>query len=147
MSDYGRGIQKKSGQSIGLGGNPQQAPRTKAEEMTDRIDSMALESNDRMTSMALQAMEDAMRSRDLDLRLKGAKAYLQEFHHPKQRVDVNVNEQITISQEARDAADKLTDEERKLVQQFESFLPHLRPADIEDAEVVEEVVDSNERPE
>lgn len=133
----GKEIQKKSGFPLAKKDGDKQ-PRTKSEEMTERIDSMALESNERLASMALQAMEDALRSKDLDLRLKAAKAYFQEFHHPKQRMEVNVNEQLTITQEARDAVDKLTEEERQLVQQFESFLPHLRPEVIEDAEVVEE---------
>lgn len=138
VSDNGREIQPRV---VGLPSGQPPPARTKSEEMTDLIDTLALESGEHMGAMALQALKDGMGGNDLKLRIAAAKAYLAEFHHPKQQMDVNVNETVTISEAARDATDKLTPEEKEIVAQFEKFLPQMRPDVIEDAEVVEEADD------
>lgn len=137
MSEHSRELQKMGGLPSASPGRPS-VPRTKSEEMTDLIDSMALESGEKLSAMSLQAFKDALTSSDLKIRLSAAKAYFAQFHHPKHLIDVDVNETINISEAARDATDNLTAEERELVSKFEKFLPEMRPVDIEDAEVIDE---------
>ena len=100
--------------------------------------SFALENGERMASMALQALIDGMGGKDLKQRVDAAKTFLHNFHQPSKQIDLNVNEQVTISQESREAADNMTAEERAIVENFQRHIMSMRPETIEDAEVVEE---------
>ena len=138
--DKGRDLQRSFGAQLPstTGGPPGPGrPRNKSEDMTDLIDTLALENGPQMASMALQTLMDGMRQRDFKSRLDSAKAYLSNFHQPSKQIDMNITEQVSITAEMREAADQLTDEEKAIVAAYEERLLSLRPEIIVDAEIVE----------
>lgn len=128
---------------MGFGAPPPARPRSKTEELTDTIEDMVLEHGSELTAMALDALKTGMRNKDAKLRLDAAKAYLHNFHNPAKRIDMDVQEQVTISAGARDAVDQLTDEERAIMARFEQKLLEMRP-EIHEAEDVEEIDEDEE---
>ena len=149
MSDSGKGLQKNSAAYLqaranGFGAPGQSRPQSKTEEMTDLITDMALEHGQDMTAMALQALTDGMRAHDVKQRVDAAKAYLHNFHQPSKQIDMNVNEQVSISPAAREATDALTDEEQAVMEAFEAKLLALRQEREIEGEVVGEEHDDIE---
>lgn len=148
MSNPGQGLQKNNAAYLQAKNNslgaPGSRPRNKTEEMTELIVDQAIEHGPDMTAMALQALKDGMRAREVKMRVDAAKAYLANFHHPSKQIDMNVNEQVTITAASREAEDQMTDEERAKIAAFEQKLIALREEAIIEGVVVGEEHDEPE---
>lgn len=144
MVDKGKGLQKNTpaylrAKNNGFGkAGVAGRPRSTGEELTENIETAAMEHEQILTQMALQALRDGMASKDIKIRVDAAKKYLTQFHQPRKQVDIDVTDHTQISDSTFKAAESMTSEERELVDSFLANLRSLRSETIVDAEVIEE---------